>query len=148
MQRRQRRVTVRVAGEPRGLEERRRQCGSAGEQLRPFLYGHGDEQRLEQLPHHPIGERALELRAARTQHLQTGLLTEALRLRQQRGLANSRRSLDREQLATVADPANQIDNSCQLSVALEQIEVTHRRLLALLGGSVTGRQWIGLHGRV
>ena len=139
VQRRQRRVTVRIAGEPRGLEERRRQCGSASEQLGPFLCGHGDEQRLEQLPHHAIGERALELGAARTQHLQTGLLSEDLRLRQQRGLANSRRRLDREQSATAADPANQSDNGGQLGLALKQVELTQGQPLALLGGTVTVR---------
>jgi hypothetical protein len=51
-------------------------------------------------------------------------------------------------LATVADPADQIDNSGQLGVALEQLELTQRGLLALLSGSVTGRQCGGLHGRV
>jgi hypothetical protein len=145
---RERRVAARIDGDPRRLEERRRECGGACKQLGPLLSRERDKQRFEQLPHHPIGERALELGAARTQHLQTGLLTEALRLRQQRRLADSRRPLDREKPATVADPAKQIDNGRHLGVALEELELTHGRLPALRGGSVTGRHWAGLHGRL
>jgi hypothetical protein len=47
-------------------------------------------------------------------------------------------------VAAVADAADQIVDSGDLGVALEQIELNEERLLApLLRGSVSGRQWVG-----
>jgi hypothetical protein len=57
----------------------------------------GGEQRLEELPHYPVRERALELGAAPRQHLHPGLLSHRLRRRHQGGLADAGRPLDREQ---------------------------------------------------
>ena len=66
VQHRERRLAGRGRlGEPRLAEERRREAGRAGEQLRALLRGRGREQRLEELADDPEGELALELAAAR-----------------------------------------------------------------------------------
>jgi len=132
MQRRQRRVPSRLDRDLGGLKERRRQRSRALEQLRSLVDQQRGDQRLEQLAHHPVRERALELGAARAEHLPSGLLSHRPRLRKQRGLADTGRTLDRQQPTTVADRVDQATHRRKLGVALEQDELNREWLLGHL----------------
>jgi hypothetical protein len=83
----------------------------------------GGEQRLEELPHYPVRERAFELGPARTEHLQPGLLSQPPHPRKQRGLANTGRALDREQPTTVGDRVDQATHRRKLGITLQQVEL-------------------------
>ncbi len=128
VQRRQRRIGGRLGRQPGGIEQRRRETRRAAEQLGSLLRRQGGQQRLEQLPHHAIGERALELGAARAKHLHPGRLTQRLRLRDQRGLADPGRPLDRQQPPAGLGGGDQPFDRRQLDVALEQAEPSRQRL--------------------
>ena len=129
VQRRQRRVPRRLPDRNLGgIEERRRKRRRARKQLGSFLLAQRGEERLEELTHDAVRKRALELGAARTKHLQAGLLTKRLRLRQQNGLADARRPLDRQQPPAVGERVDQAAHRSQLGLALEQIELDSERL--------------------
>ena len=119
MQRGQRGVRDRLGRELRGVEQRRRGRRRSHQELAPLLRRNRREQRLEQLAHDPIRERALKLRPPRAEHLQPGLLGKRFRLRDQRGLPDPRGTLDRQQPAGALSRADQRLDDGQLGVALE-----------------------------
>ena len=104
-----------------GIEQRRRERRSSGQQVGSLIPVLGREQRLEQLAHNPIGEGALELRAACTQHPQPRRPPPPLSRRDQSRLADPRWALDRQQPATAARGADQLLDRSQLRLALEQL---------------------------
>src|SRR5215831_11394015 len=86
-------------GELGGLEQRRGKLGGAREQFGALLVGHLREERLQELAHDAERERSLEFGAARAQYLETRLLAPYPRLADQRSLANSRWTLNRQYTA-------------------------------------------------
>jgi hypothetical protein len=128
VQRRQRRVRGRRSCELGGVEDGRGERRRVGEQLGSLLRGQPGKKRLEQLSHDPVGERALELGAARAQDLHPRLPGSRLPLHDQGRLADSRRSLDHQQpLAADGRPDRGVDRR-QLRVALEQVMLRRERL--------------------
>ncbi len=123
VQRRQRRVPRRLDRDLGGIEKRCRQRSRALEQLGSLVGRLGGDQRLEELAHHPVGKGALELGAARTEHLQPRLLSQRPRPRKQRGLANTGRALDRQQPPAVGDRVDQATHRRKLGIALQQVEL-------------------------
>ena len=128
VQRRQRRVGARLGRELCGIEQRRRQTRRAGKQLGSLLRRQRGQERLEQLPHHAVGERPLQLGAAPAKNLRPGRLTQGLRLRDQRGLADARRPLDRQQPPAGLGRGEQPVDRRQLDVTLKQAELSRQRL--------------------
>ena len=105
-------------------QQRSGQPGSAGQQLvLPFGSGTGDR-KLEQLPRHTERELVLELMAARREQLHPRLLGSLCRLRQQRSLADSGRTLDHHDPArTLARVTNRRAEQAQLMRAFKQQRV-------------------------
>ena len=131
VERRQRRVRSRLRDLGR-VKERRRERRRALEQVGSLVRLQGGEQRLEELPHDPVRERALKVGAASAQHLHTGLLSECFRLHHQCGLADAGRPLDREQPPAARAGGDQTGHRRQLGVALEQVELNREWLLGHL----------------
>ena len=121
VQRRQRRIRRRLDRHLCGIEKRRRQRGGAAQRLGSLLRLEGSKQRLVELPHDPVGERALELRAARAEREQARLLRQRLRPRNKGRLADTRRPLDRQQPATLGDSGDQLGHRGELVLALQQL---------------------------
>jgi hypothetical protein len=86
-----------------GLEERDRELRRAGEHLGALLLGELNQVRLEQLPDESKREGPLELGAASAEHLHSGGLCAPSCLRDQRGLADPGRPLERQQTPGTAD---------------------------------------------
>jgi hypothetical protein len=86
-------------GELRRLEDRHGQLCRARQKLGSIVLGQLDEERLEELPHYPERERALQLRTARTEHPQARIQTEPPRLVKEAGLADSGWALHDQQPA-------------------------------------------------
>ena len=150
VERRQRRVRGRLRRDLGRVKERRRERRRAREQVGSLFRLQGGEQRLEELPHNPVRERALKVGAAPAQHLHTGLLSECFRLRHQGGLADAGRPLDREQPPAARAGGDQAGHRRQLGVALEQVELNREWLLGHLRSVplVTGLHRVGLLGGV
>jgi hypothetical protein len=121
MERRQRRIPGRLDRQLGGLEERRRERGSADKQLGSLLLRQAGEERLEELPDDAVRERALELGAARAQHLHPRLSGASLRLRHEGRLADSGRALDRKQPTTASGSADESLDCNQLGLTLKEI---------------------------
>ena len=138
VQRRKRRVPSRLDRDLGGIKKRRCARRRAVEQLRSLVSRQGGDQRLEELQHHPVGKRAFKVGAARTEHLQPCLPSQRPRLRKQRGLADTGRTLDREQPTAVGDRVDQATNRGKLGIALEQVELDERRLLMRPRGTSSG----------
>ena len=129
VQRRQRSVRGRLSCKLSGVEDGRGERGRAGEQLGALLRRQVSQKRLEELSHHPVGERALELGAPGAQDLHSPLMGSRLCLHDQGRLADSRRALDRQQLVATECGADHGVDRRQLRVALEQLKPRRERLL-------------------
>ena len=121
VERQERRVCDRVGRELGGVEERRREPRRAREQVGSLLRRQSGKERFEELSHRTVGERALELRASRPQHLQPVLPGPRFRLHHQGGLADSGRPLDREEPAAGRGGGDQGPHRGHLGVAFEEI---------------------------
>jgi hypothetical protein len=132
VERRQRRVRGRLRRDLGRVKERRRERRRAREQVGSLFRLQGGEQRLEELPHYPVRERALKVGGAPAQHLHTGLLSECFRLHHQGGLADAGRPLDCEQPPAARAGGDQAGHRGQLGVALEQVELNREWLLGQL----------------
>src|SRR5262249_28311478 len=96
------------------------------------IWEQGRKERLEELSHHSVRERALKFGAAGGQHPHPGCLPPRFRLHQQRGLADPRWPLDGQEAAAARAGADQGLGGCQLGVALKEIELSRERLLGQL----------------
>jgi hypothetical protein len=103
---RQRRFRVRLRSKPSGVEDRRGERGGSAEQLGSLLSGQPGNKRLEELSYDAIGECALELGAARAQHLHPRFLGSRSCLHDQRRLADPGRPLDRQKPVALKDGAD------------------------------------------
>jgi hypothetical protein len=130
VQARQRRIPVRLGRQAGRVKQRRGQPGRARQQLATLCRGQGGQQRLEQLADHAVGKRALQLRAACAKDLHPGRLRPRFGLRDQGGLADPGRPLERQQLPAGLGGADQAFDRRQLDLTLEQL---HRRRDPLLG---------------
>jgi EmrB/QacA subfamily drug resistance transporter len=128
VQGRQRRVGVRLLGQPGGIEEGLRQAGGPAEKRRSLVRRQRGEEGLEESPHDAEGERALELGAPRAEHLHPGLLAKGLGPPHEGGLADAGRPFDGPEPAAVRCGADARLEAGQLAVALEKLALHQIRL--------------------
>ena len=127
----------RRAGELTRLEQRARKLRGAREGICAFPLRELDHERLEQLSHDAERERAFELGAACAERLEPRGLAPPPRLGEQRRLADSGRSLDRQQASDATD--ERIDGR-QLTIAFEQDGLpASKSRLGLYGASLLSR---------
>jgi hypothetical protein len=129
---RQRGIRAGLGDELLGVEERLGQRRRAREQLGSLFARKRCEQRLEELPHDAEREGAFELRASGAEHLHAGAVTAGLGLRHQRGLADAGRAFDSHEQAARFAACDEALKGRELSVALEQLEVSQDALLGFL----------------
>src|SRR5262249_57350760 len=80
------------------------------------------EERLEELTHDAVRERALQLRASGGQHLDSGIGREGLRLTDEGRLADARRPLDREEPSAARGLGDQAGHHRDLRLTLDESE--------------------------